>query len=260
MAFELPDLPYPYDALEPYMSSRTLHLHHDKHHQTYVTNLNNLIEDTDLKKASLEEIVVASAKDPAKSAIFNNAGQHWNHNLFWRIMKKGGGGAPGDELAKRIDDAFGSFESFKEQFKTAAVTQFGSGWGWLALDGDTPQDPEDPERRQSAGRGHDPAARHRRVGACLLPRLREPPAGVRRGVPEPPGQLGRGGGGAAQGRVSGATTCKQKPCKGQLGTAKATARAPRRAPADCRTSGVQQRTRLTDGIGSTVRRRLVGST
>ena len=91
MAFQLPDLPYPYDALEPYMSSRTLHLHHDKHHQTYVTNLNNLIEDTDLKNASLEEIVVASAKDPAKAAIFNNAGQHWNHNLFWRMMKKGGG-------------------------------------------------------------------------------------------------------------------------------------------------------------------------
>jgi Fe-Mn family superoxide dismutase len=137
MAFELPDLPYSYDALEPYMSSTTLHLHHDKHHQTYVTNLNNLIEDTDLKDSSLEEIVEASAKDPAKAGIFNNAGQHWNHCLFWRIMKKGGGGQPGGELAKRIDDAFGNFESFKEKFKTAGVTQFGSGWAWLALDGDT---------------------------------------------------------------------------------------------------------------------------
>ena len=137
MAFELPDLPYAYEALEPYMSSRTLHLHHDKHHQTYVTNLNNLIEDSDLKSASLEEIVQASAKDPAKAGIFNNAGQAWNHNLFWRIMKKGGGGQPGGELIKRIDDAFGSFESFKDKFKTAAVTQFGSGWAWLALDGDT---------------------------------------------------------------------------------------------------------------------------
>jgi Fe-Mn family superoxide dismutase len=137
MAFELPDLPYSYDALEPYMSAKTLHLHHDKHHQTYVTNLNNLIEDTDLKDASLEEIVEASAKDPAKAGIFNNAGQHWNHQLFWRIMKKGGGGQPGGELAKRIDDAFGNFESFKEKFKTAGVTQFGSGWAWLALDGDT---------------------------------------------------------------------------------------------------------------------------
>ncbi len=136
MAFELPDLPYPYDALEPYMSSRTLHLHHDKHHQTYVTNLNNLIEDTDLKDASLEDIIQASFKDPAKVGIFNNAGQHWNHILFWRVMTKGGGGAPAGELARRINDAFGSFEAFKEQFKTAAVTQFGSGWAWLALDGD----------------------------------------------------------------------------------------------------------------------------
>jgi superoxide dismutase, Fe-Mn family len=136
MAFELPPLPYAYDALEPYMSSRTLHLHHDKHHQTYVTNLNNMIDGTDLAGASLEDIVVASAKDPAKEGLFNNAGQAWNHNLFWRIMRKGGGGAPGGELARRIDDAFGSFEKLKEQFKTAGVTQFGSGWAWLALDGD----------------------------------------------------------------------------------------------------------------------------
>jgi Fe-Mn family superoxide dismutase len=137
MAFELPDLTYPYEALEPYMSSRTLHLHHDKHHATYVTTLNNLIAETDLANASLEEIILASAKDPAKVAIFNNSGQAWNHNLFWRVMKKGGGGAPGGELAKRLDDAFGNFENFKEKFKTASVTQFGSGWGWLALDGDT---------------------------------------------------------------------------------------------------------------------------
>ncbi|MEK0085222.1 superoxide dismutase [Benzoatithermus flavus] len=137
MAFQLPDLPYDYEALAPYMSSKTLHLHHDKHHQTYVTNLNNLIEGTEFASKSLEEIVTGSYGDPAKQGIFNNAGQHWNHNLFWRIMKKGGGGAPGGELARRINDAFGSFEAFKEQFKTAAVTQFGSGWAWLALDGDT---------------------------------------------------------------------------------------------------------------------------
>ena len=136
MAFELPPLPYAYEALEPYMSSRTLHLHHDKHHQTYVTTVNNLIDGTELESASLEDIVAAAAKDPAKEGLFNNAGQAWNHNLFWPIMKPGGGGAPGGELARRIDDAFGSFEAFKDQFKTAAVTQFGSGWGWLALDGD----------------------------------------------------------------------------------------------------------------------------
>jgi Fe-Mn family superoxide dismutase len=137
MAFQLPDLPYDYEALAPYMSAKTLHLHHDKHHQTYVTNLNNLIEGTDFANKSLEEIVTGSYGDPAKQGIFNNAGQHWNHNLFWRIMKKGGGGSPGGELAKRIDDAFQSFEGFKEQFKQAAVTQFGSGWAWLAVDGDT---------------------------------------------------------------------------------------------------------------------------
>jgi Fe-Mn family superoxide dismutase len=137
MAFTLPDLPYPQDALAPYMGAETLQLHHGKHHQTYVTNLNNLIEGTDLAGKSLEEIVVAAHKDPAKAGIFNNAGQHWNHNLFWRIMKKNGGGLPGGELGKRIDAAFGSFDAFKEQFKTAAVTQFGSGWAWLSLDGDT---------------------------------------------------------------------------------------------------------------------------
>ncbi len=137
MAFTLPELPYAHDALAPYMGAETLQLHHGKHHQTYVTNLNNLIEGTDLANKSLEEIVLASHKDPAKAGIFNNAGQHWNHSLFWRIMKKNGGGNPGGELAKRIDAAFGSLDVFKEQFKTAAVQQFGSGWAWLSLDGDT---------------------------------------------------------------------------------------------------------------------------
>ncbi len=136
MAFQLPDLPYDYEALAPYMSAKTLHLHHDKHHQAYVTNLNNLIEGSEFADRSLEEIVGASYGDSAKQGIFNTAGQHWNHNLFWRIMKKGGGGSPGGELARRLDDAFGSFDAFKEQFKTAAVPQFGSGWAWLAVDGD----------------------------------------------------------------------------------------------------------------------------
>lgn len=137
MAFQLPDLPYDYEALAPYMSAKTLHLHHDKHHQAYVTNLNNLIEGGEFASKSLEEIVTGSYGDAAKAGIFNNAAQHWNHELFWRTMKAGGGGTPGGELAKRIDDGFGSFEAFKEQFKTAAVTQFGSGWAWLALDNDT---------------------------------------------------------------------------------------------------------------------------
>ncbi|MEZ5825680.1 MAG: superoxide dismutase [Geminicoccaceae bacterium] len=136
MAFELPDLTYDYEALAPYMSSQTLHLHHDKHHQTYVTNLNNLIEGSGLEGKSLEDIVVESYKDPAKAGIFNNAGQHWNHCLFWRVMKKGGGGKPGGEIGRRIDNDFGSYDKFAEAFKQAGATQFGSGWAWLALDGD----------------------------------------------------------------------------------------------------------------------------
>lgn len=133
MAFELPDLPYDYEALAPYMSSQTLHLHHDKHHQTYVTNLNNLIKGTEFENKSLEEIVKGSYGDPSKQGIFNNAGQHWNHNLFWRIMRKGGGGKPGGELLRRIENDFGGYDAFAEQFKNAAVTQFGSGWAWLAV-------------------------------------------------------------------------------------------------------------------------------
>jgi Fe-Mn family superoxide dismutase len=137
MAFTLPELPYAHDALSPYMGTETLQLHHGKHHQTYVTNLNNLLDNApDLAGKSLDEIVVASSKDPAKVGIFNNAGQHWNHNLFWRIMKKDGGGKPGGELGKRIDHDFGSFDAFADQFKQAAITQFGSGWAWLSLDGD----------------------------------------------------------------------------------------------------------------------------
>ncbi len=136
MAITLPELPYPHDALEPYMGRETLELHHGKHHQTYVTTLNNLIEGTEFANKPLEEIVTGAYGDPAKQTIFNNAGQAWNHNLFWRTMKKGGGGKPGGEVLKRIENDFGSFEQFAERFKTDSVGQFGSGWGWLALDGD----------------------------------------------------------------------------------------------------------------------------
>ncbi len=137
MAFTLPPLPYPHDALEPHMGRETLELHHGKHHQTYITNLNNLIADKpEYEGKSLEDIVKGSYGDPAKQGIFNNAGQAWNHNLFWRTMKKGGGGKPGGEVLKRIENDFGSFEQFAERFKADSAAQFGSGWGWLALDGD----------------------------------------------------------------------------------------------------------------------------
>jgi Fe-Mn family superoxide dismutase len=139
MPFSLPPLPYSQNALANRgMGQETLELHHGKHHQAYVTALNGLIEGKGLSGKSLEQIVAEAGKQGADGLpVLNQAGQHWNHILFWKVMKRGGGGAPGGELARRIDDAFGNLEAFKDQFKTAAATQFGSGWGWLALDGDT---------------------------------------------------------------------------------------------------------------------------
>ena len=134
MAFELPNLPYANDALAPYMSSETLDFHHGKHHQTYVTNLNNLVKDTDMQDSSLEEIVVKSSKDPSMAGIFNNAGQHWNHILFWQCMKPNGGGSMPSELESRITSDLGGIDQFKEAFIQAGITQFGSGWAWLAID------------------------------------------------------------------------------------------------------------------------------
>ncbi len=134
MTFELPSLPYASDALAPYMSSETLDFHHGKHHQTYVTNLNNLVKDTDMQDSSLEEIVVKSSKDRSMAGIFNNAGQHWNHILFWQCMKPNGGGSMPSELESRITSDLGGIDQFKEAFIQAGITQFGSGWAWLAID------------------------------------------------------------------------------------------------------------------------------
>jgi len=133
MAFELPDLPYTKDALEPHVSANTLDFHHGKHHNTYVVNLNNLVGDTD---QSLEDIIKETAGDASKAAgVFNNAAQIWNHTFFWNSMSPNGGGAPSGDLAAKIDGAFGGLDGFKEQFKNAAVTQFGSGWAWLVSNG-----------------------------------------------------------------------------------------------------------------------------
>ena len=134
MSFELPSLPYANDALAPYMSSETLDFHHGKHHQTYVTNLNNLLKEHELQSSSLEDIVVKSSKDASMAGIFNNAGQHWNHILFWQCMKPNGGGSIPSELEGRLNSDFGSVEQFKEAFIQAGTTQFGSGWAWLAID------------------------------------------------------------------------------------------------------------------------------
>ena len=134
MALELPALPYAYDALAPVMSAETLEFHHDKHHNAYVVNGNKLLEGSGLEGKSLEEIVVASYGDASKAGLFNNAAQHWNHIEFWQMMKKNGVGNIPGELEKKIVEDFGSVDAFKEAFIQAGVTQFGSGWCWLALD------------------------------------------------------------------------------------------------------------------------------
>ena len=133
MQFELPKLDYSKTALAPIMSEETLDLHHGKHHQTYITNLNKFIKDTDMSKMSLEEIIIHSSKDKSKIAIFNNASQHWNHILFWKCMKPNGGGAMPKKLKDRIIKDFGSEENFKKEFIQAGITQFGSGWCWLSI-------------------------------------------------------------------------------------------------------------------------------
>ena len=133
MSFELPKLDYAKSALAPIMSEETLDLHHGKHHQTYITNLNNFIKDTDMSKMTLEEIIIDSSKDKSKVGIFNNASQHWNHLLFWKCMKPSGGGAMPTKLKEKIVNDFGSVEEFKKQFIQAGVTQFGSGWNWLSI-------------------------------------------------------------------------------------------------------------------------------
>jgi Fe-Mn family superoxide dismutase len=130
MAFELPQLPYSYDALEPHIDARTMEIHHSKHHQAYITNLNAAIAGTDLEGKSIEEILV-DCKD--KPAVRNNGGGFWNHNLFWEVMAPNKGGQPTGELADAINTAFGSFDSFKDEFAKAGATRFGSGWAWLCV-------------------------------------------------------------------------------------------------------------------------------
>jgi Fe-Mn family superoxide dismutase len=130
MAFELPQLPYSYDALEPHIDARTMEIHHSKHHQAYITNLNAAIAGTELEGKSIEEILLV-CKD--KPAVRNNGGGFWNHNLFWEVMAPNKGGEPAGELAEAIVAAFGSFASFKDEFAKAGATRFGSGWAWLCV-------------------------------------------------------------------------------------------------------------------------------
>ena len=126
MAFELPPLPYAKDALVPHISEETFDYHYGKHHQAYVTNLNNLVAGTDNENKSLEDIIMSS-----DGGLFNNSAQVWNHTFYWNSMAPNGGGAPTGEVADQINSAFGSYDAFAEKFKEAAATQFGSGWAWL---------------------------------------------------------------------------------------------------------------------------------
>ena len=133
--FLLPQLPYAKNALAPYITENTINYHYGKHHQAYITNLNNLVaNNNDLAKKTLEEIIKISASDKSKTAIFNNAAQVWNHTFYWHSIKPNGGGKPSGELLKKIELDFGSYENFATEFKNAAATQFGSGWAWLVLE------------------------------------------------------------------------------------------------------------------------------
>jgi Fe-Mn family superoxide dismutase len=137
MAYEVPDLPYPYDALEPHIDEQTMRVHHDKHHQAYVDKANAALEGTEWADKPVEEVLknLSDLPKDKQAPVRNNAGGHANHSFFWPIMSPDGGGEPGGDLAKAIDDAFGAFDKFKEEFKGAGVNQFGSGWAWLVHDG-----------------------------------------------------------------------------------------------------------------------------
>lgn len=137
MAHNLPDLPYAHDALEPAIDEQTMRIHHGKHHQGYVNNLNNALEGhADLQAKSVEDLLrgIDSVPENIRTAVRNNGGGHANHSLFWNIMKPGGVGEPSGDLANAINEAFGSFSDFQEKLSSAAATQFGSGWGWLVVD------------------------------------------------------------------------------------------------------------------------------
>ena len=133
--FQLPPLPYADNALEPVISANTISFHYGKHHKTYVDNLNNLVKGTDYENASLEKIITETAGKADRAPLFNNAAQIWNHTFYWNSLKGSGGGKPTGKLATMIDAAFGSYDNFRKELSATTVSQFGSGWGWLVVDG-----------------------------------------------------------------------------------------------------------------------------
>jgi Fe-Mn family superoxide dismutase len=138
MAYELPALPYPTNALEPHIDAKTMEIHHDKHHAAYVTNLNKALESAaDHAKKSAEELIgnINALPESIRTAVRNNGGGHVNHSMFWKLLKSNGGGQPGGKLAEAINQAFGDFEQFKTKFEAAGASRFGSGWAWLVING-----------------------------------------------------------------------------------------------------------------------------
>ena len=193
MAHEVPPLPYDYAALEPYIDTQTMHLHHDKHHQAYVTNLNAALEKApDLQKMSAEELIkgLENVPEAIRGAVRNNGGGHVNHSLFWKIMAPNAGGAPTGAIADAIKTTFGDFDEFKEKFNEAGLERFGSGWAWLVLDNGGKLQ---IDHHGQSGQSHEQGllARHgqRRLGTRLLPEVPEPPRRLSQGVVER-GELG----------------------------------------------------------------------
>jgi Fe-Mn family superoxide dismutase len=158
MPWEVPPLPYDYAALEPHIDAQTMTVHHDKHHQAYVDKVNDALNGTDLDGKPIEEVIrnLDQVPDDKRTAVRNNGGGHLNHSLFWESMSPDGGGAPDGELASAIDDAFGSFDAFKEQFEAAGVGQFGSGWAWLVLDGGSLKVTSTPNQDNPVSNGQTP--------------------------------------------------------------------------------------------------------
>ena len=194
MAHEVPALPYDYSALEPYIDTQTMHLHHDKHHVAYVTNLNAALEKApELQKLSAEELVksLENVPEAIRTAVRNNAGGHVNHTMFWTIMGPNAGGEPSGAIADAIKNTFGDFNSFKEKFNDAGLKQFGSGWTWLVRDrGGKLHVMATPNQDSPLSQDFYPDHGQRRLGARLLPEVPEPPRRLPEGMVER-GQLGR---------------------------------------------------------------------
>ena len=183
MAYQLPDLAYAFDALEPHIDAKTMEIHHDKHHAAYVTNLNAALEGTEWMDRPIEAVLANLEILPAdkQAAVRNNGGGHANHTLFWETLSPNGGGEPTGALGEAVGATFGAFDVLKQQMVDAGIKRFGSGWSWLVWDGTGLAVLSTPNQDSPIMRGQDPALRDRRLGARLLPQVPEPPPGLPRG-------------------------------------------------------------------------------